>query len=235
MKETRHRTLIADDELLARKRLSRLLSAMPEFELISECETGEQALDFINKNEVDIALLDIKMPGLTGLDVKALIDQDLPIVIFTTAHPEHALKAFDLGALDYVLKPVEPTRLRKALDRAIERLPKSTETRRIALTSHGEVRLIDPRQISHATIDGALVTVSVKGETIFTDLSLRELEKRLPTDLFERVHRRSLLNLDHVERLQPLETGGYTAVTKSGEKVPISRQVARRLRQKFGL
>lgn len=234
--EGKLRVLIADDELLARRRITRLLAAMNDVELVAECADGEEVLTALEDEEVDVLLLDVQMPGLNGLDAAGLLGSQGPAVIFTTAHPEHAVAAFDVGAVDYVLKPIEASRLAKALDRARDRCSEAAESvDRLALTVQGEVRLLDPGDITHALFDGALVTVHTDKEALLTDLTLQELQRKLPSDDFERVHRRALLNLSKVDRLQPLPTGGYTAVTVGGAEVPISRQVARELRKRLGL
>ncbi len=118
MTEARLKVLIADDEQLARARLTRLLSALPEVELVGEATDGDEVLPRLREGGVDLVLLDIQMPKLTGTEALALWPKDGPRVVFCTAHAEHAVKAFDAGAVDYLLKPVEPARLKKALDRA---------------------------------------------------------------------------------------------------------------------
>ncbi len=229
------RVLIADDELLARRRLSRLLSAMTDVEIVAECETGEEVLEVLEHEPVDLAVLDIQMPGLTGLDVSGLIGKDGPQVVFATAHPEHALDAFEVGAVDYVVKPIEAARLAQAVERARQRFSAPDPVDRLALTVRGEVRLVEPRSITHALFDGHLVTVYVHGEELLTEMSLQELSRRLPRAQFLRVHRRALLNLEHIERLTPLPSGGYSARTDTGETVPVSRGTARKLRRRLGL
>ena len=234
--EGKLRVIIADDELLARRRITRLLSAMNDVELVAECADGEEVLSALEGSDVDVLLLDVQMPGLSGLDAAGLLGPNGPTVIFTTAHAEHAVAAFDVGAVDYVLKPIEASRLAKALDRARDIRGKASDpVDRLALTVQGEVRLLDPGDITHALFDGALVTVHTKHEAFLTDLTLQELQRKLPAEGFDRVHRRALLNLTKVDRLQPLPTGGYTAVTVGGAEVPISRQAARELRKRFGI
>lgn len=232
------RVLIADDELLARRRLTRLLSAMPDVELAGECASGEEVLARVRAGGVDVLLLDIHMPGLTGLDAMALLPAEGPYVIFCTAHSSHAVEAFDAGAVDYVLKPVEAARLQKALERAGARraaVAGADSVQRLAIPMRQGIVLVDPREISHAVLDGELVTVSTAQGDYLTDFTLQELEEKLPPGLLERVHRRALLNLDHVVRLEPLETGGFTARTRRGQAVDVSRQAARALRRRFGL
>ncbi len=183
------------------------------------------------------------MGARSGLEVsRAAADLGVE-VIFTTAHPEHAVAAFDLGAVDYLLKPTDAERLGTALARARQRIDAThagtsvgaPAAARLALTVRGEIRLVDPGEISHALHDGALVTVFAGGTALLTELSLNEIEQRLPPGRFARVHRRALLNLDRVDRLRPLPTGGYLAVTGDGHEVPVSRQAARGLRRRLGI
>ncbi len=234
--------LIADDELLARRRLARLLAELPGVALVGECCSGQELLATLarGEQEVDLVLLDIHMPGLSGLEAGALLPEDGPYIIFTTAHEEHALAAFDLGAVDYLLKPIDAVRLGKALLRARRRLgaqasQPAAELVRLPVATRQGIRLLDPRELSHATFDGELVTLHTRGGPLLTDFSLQDLEERLPAGVFERVHRRALINLEQLACLDPLETGGYTARMHDGGLVPISRQAARRLRRRLGL
>ncbi len=238
MSEEKLRVLVADDELLARKRLVRLLGAMPDVELAGEVEDGDQVLAFLRDNDADVVLLDIEMPRLTGLEAMGLLPEGDPVIVFCTAHASHAVSAFDGGVADYLLKPVDAARLKKALERSRQRLqtrpPPSRGAKLAVETRHGVV-LFDGEELRAAMIDGETVTLNTTRGTFVTDLRITELEKKLAGTSFERVHRRALLNLDHVEQLEPLETGGYFAVLTDGARVPISRQAARRLRRTFGL
>ncbi len=247
------RVLIADDEQVARSRLQRLLGAMPDVKVVGECEDGDQVLARVREGGVDVVLLDIQMPKLKGTEALALWPKDGPQVVFCTAHSQHALEAFEGGALDYVLKPVEAARLSKALARARERGSAERfhaevakfQIDRLPITTRQGVVLVDPESISHAVLEGELVTVFAGAEKYLTDYSLNELEERLGKGgdfprppggaVFERVHRRALLNLKAVARLEPLETGGYFARTHSGHSVEVSRQAARDLRKRLGL
>ncbi|WP_342379091.1 response regulator [Myxococcus stipitatus] len=249
------RVLIADDELLARKRLSRLLSALPDVEVCGEAADGEAVLAAVRAGGVDVVLLDIHMPGLSGLDALALLPQGRPHVVLCTAHAEHAVEAFEHGAMDYVLKPVEPARLQKALERVRARMEPGARPREVAVPAEKPVAsaaapralarlpiptrqgivLVDPETISHAALDDELVTVFTAQGEFLTDFTLNELAEKLPSELFHRVHRRALLNLRQVSRLEPLETGGYLARTARGHAVEVSRQSARELRRMLGL
>lgn len=237
------KVLVADDEALARQRLTRLLGALPDVEQVGEAKDGDEVLARIAAGDVDVVLLDIQMPKLTGVEALALWPADGPLVVFCTAHAQHAVSAFDGGAVDYLLKPVEPARLKKALDRAREKGAlkafraevKKAKVARLAITTRQGVVLVDPLTISHAVLEDELVTVFAGDQQYLTDYSLQELADRLPADKFERVHRRALLNLEHVQRLEPIETGGYFARTRHGHSVEVSRQAARDLRKRLGL
>jgi two-component system LytT family response regulator len=235
------RVALADDEAMARKRLSRLVESLKDAELVGAFESATELLEALPGLQADVVLLDIQMPELTGLDAAALLAQEGgPYVIFVTAHSEHALTAFEHGALDYVLKPVDVARLAQALARARRMLPRSHDAEpelppRLAIQTMKGIVLVDPQQISHAVYDGQLVTLCAAGRNIVTDWSLSELETRVPGGLLLRVHRRYLLNLAEVERLEPVEDGGYNAVTRAGAVVPVARQAARVLRKRLGL
>jgi two-component system LytT family response regulator len=243
--------LVADDEAIARKRLLRLLAAMPDVAVAGECADAREVLERVRAGGIDVVLLDIQMPELSGLEALQLFPADGPLVIFCTAHTAHAVAAFDVGAIDYLLKPIEAARLRKALDRARDRDARrrySDELARfkdrgaaerpldrLALPTRQGIVLLDPLSVSHAELDGELVTVHTADAQYLSALSLQELETRLPGDRFARVHRRALVNLEHVVRLEPNEVGGYTARTRNGRAVEISRQAARDLRKRLGL
>lgn len=233
--------LIADDEQLARARLKRLLGAMKGVEVVGEATDGASVLEKVRAGGIDVVLLDIQMPKLTGTEAVAAWPPGGPFVIFCTAHAEHAVEAFERGVVDYLLKPVEAARLEKALERARQResrekfqgAVKQAQLSRLAITTRQGVVLVDPGAVTHATLEDELVTVFTTGEKYLTDFTLQELHERLPT--MERVHRRALLNLAAVAKLEPLETGGYTARTNGGHAVEVSRQSARELRKRLGL
>lgn len=233
------RVLLADDELLARKRLARLLAEVPGVSIVAECVDADEVIARVKLGGVDVALLDIHMPGLTGLDALGAIGSALPAVVFCTAHPDHAIAAFEGGAIDYLLKPIELERLKKAIDRARARVASAPRgdapIARLPIETRQGIVLVDPARITHAVLDGALVVVVTLDGELMTDFSLQDLERRLPEGRFLRVHRRALLALEHVARLEPLPTGGYAAHTVRGHVVEVSRQAARALRRTLGL
>jgi two-component system, LytTR family, response regulator len=235
----RLRVLIADDEEMARRRMRRLLSSMPDVEIVAEAKSGEEALLLLDAHPVDVALLDVHMGRISGLTVSDTAAELGVEVVLTTAHAEHAVEAFDKGAVDYLLKPIDEARLVQALRRVRSRLaplPPAKESpalERLALEVRGEVLFLKTADISHALLEGELVTLFTRDAAHLTELSLTELEAKLPSLL--RVHRRALLALDHVSRLVPQPTGGYLAKTHGGHEVPVSRQAARELRRRLGL
>jgi two-component system LytT family response regulator len=237
------KVLIADDEELARTRLRRLLSAMEDIEVVGEAKDGDEVLARVKAGGVELVLLDVQMPRLSGTEAMALWPADGPLVVFCTAHAEHAVRAFDTGAVDYLLKPVEPERLKKALDRARGKSERARflaevhqhQLSRLAVPTRQGVMLVDPATITHAVLEDELVTVYTSTAALLTDFTLQELQERLPAGRVERVHRRALLNLEAVTQLDPLETGGYLARVAGGRSVEVSRQSARELRRRLGL
>lgn len=250
------RVLVCDDELMARKRVLRLLGELGGVEATIECESGEQVLARLREDDVDIAILDVNMPGMSGIETVLAMPEERPYIVFVTAHPEHAVRAFDVGAVDYVLKPIDDARLSKAIDRARAFLDHGPIGRaeggeagagantsanpprltKLAIATHDGAALVAPSEVTHATFDGTLVSVHTSSRTILTDDTLQDLETKLgPAGAFERVHRRAILNLDHVERLESVDSGGYVACLSTGKRVDVSRQSARKLRRRLGL
>ena len=242
------RVLVCDDEMMARKRVMRLLGELGGIDPPIECESGDEVLSRLQTEDVDVAILDVNMPKMSGIETVLAMPEERPYIVFLTAHPEHAVQAFEVGAVDYVLKPVDEARLAKALDRARQFLdhgrahdaaqPGPPRVGKLAIATHGGAALVSPADITHATFDGTLVTVHTSSRTILTDDTLQDLESKLGSGgpaTFERVHRRAILNLDHVERLESVDSGGYVACLSTGKRVDVSRQSARKLRRRLGL
>jgi two-component system LytT family response regulator len=238
------RVLVCDDELIARRRAARLLAEQPGVEVVAECASGGEVLARLAVEDIDLVVLDIHMPGMTGLETALQMPEDRPYLIFLTAHPEHAVAAFDVGATDYLVKPVDEVRLKKALDRARRQLDAplgrdphdaAVPLARLAIETRTGVVLLGPDEVTHAVFDGQLVTVHTRDRAILSESTLQELEQRLSAPHFERVHRRAIVNLLHVERLEPVLSGGYVARIAGGKTVDVSRQAARRLRRRFGI
>jgi len=236
---TELRALIAEDEAVARRRLRRLLEEAGGVQVVAEVEDGVALLERLREREVDLVLLDIRMPRLSGLEALALMEPGGPQVVVTTAHAEHAVEAFARDAADYLLKPVEPERLALALERVRRRLGErpaagALPERLVVPTRHGLV-LLRPDEVECALIEGASCLVFARGTRFVTDFRLSDLERRLPPARFRRVHRQALVDVERIERLEPTPTGGYVAFLHGGREVPVSRQEARELRRLWDL
>ncbi len=225
------RVILADDEALALQRLNRLVSSLPGVEIVASCATSADALSALREEPCDVAFLDIDMPGLSGLDLAALLGEDGPEVVFVTAHPEHALAAFGVGATDYLLKPVDAQHLARALARV---RPRAASPDPLAIPGARGLRLVRPEDISHATLDGETLTIHTREGPLICALTLGDLERRLP-DRFLRVSRRALVSLDAITLLSPGEDGGAIATLRGGALVAVSRAAARALRRRLGV
>ncbi len=254
------RCLIVDDEAPARDELRYLLSEVGGVEVVGAAATATEALVLIGGVDYDVVFLDIRMPAMSGLELAAILRERAlrPAVIFTTAHPDHAVEAFELSAVDYLLKPISTERLAASLDRvrAARRgagSPNEMSTRpaptttgggagrpggssRLAVQRGERTTLIDPEQIIVASAARGYSYLLVGSERLLTSYSLAELEQRLSSSFF-RVHRSYLVNLNHVVELRPDFRGGMVAVTDdpAATQVPVSRRQAAQLRQRLGL
>ncbi len=241
------KVLIVDDEALARKRSRRLVEAVGGFEVIGELRDGAELARFCRENTVEIVLLDIEMGELSGLDAMRLMDGEGPQVVFITAHSEHAVAAFDAGATDYVLKPVEAGRLKLALQRTEKRLEGRKDTSfdsldsseeieqpadRIAVPTRRGLMILQPEEISYALVDGASTIIHSTRGTLVTDFRIVALERKLSGHGFVRVHRRVLVNLAHIRTLERMGSS-YVAETSDGAQIPVSRQAAKELKARW--
>jgi two-component system LytT family response regulator len=248
------RAVIVDDEPLARTRLKRLLAAHPAIEIAGEAGDGEAACRLIDEVSPDLVFLDVQMPGLSGFDVLARLDPR-PRVIFITAYDEFAVRAFEEQAVDYLLKPVEPARLERALERVTgtdsagarveeERLARLIEAverrrtgpRRIAVRRGPKVVLVEPASILFCRAeDKYTVLYTAEGEHIL-DRTIEDLEQSLDPSMFLRIHRSVLVNLACVRDLTALEGGRFVVSLKdqAGTTLYASRAGARLLREKLG-
>ncbi|TNE89804.1 MAG: response regulator transcription factor [Deltaproteobacteria bacterium] len=226
------RVLIADDERLARDRMVRLLGAL-DVRVVAACPDGQALLDALETERVDAVFLDLEMPGLRGDEVAELLGSEGPLLVFATAHSQHAVDAFAQGAVDYLLKPFSRDRLQQAVERLRTRLtPIPSGDTRLALPTARGLRLLDPEDVRWCGIDGESVVVHTGEGEVFSSLRLTELERRLPA-CFRRVHRRALVNLDRVVELLDTPIGGYRARFDDGSEVEVSRAAARRLRREL--
>lgn len=236
------RILIVDDTRLARRELRTLLDGMDGVECIGEADDVPAARDAIAQLRPDVVLLDIQMPSGTGFDVLEGLERS-PLVIFTTAYDQYALRGFEANALDYLLKPVQSERLAAALEKARLQRPAACEDTRPMLRADDQVFLRDGErcwfvqlgQVGRIEVDGNYATVHFKGERAMLGRSLATLESRLDPALFFRANRNTLVNLRMVQSVDLSVGEGYTLTLRDGAEVEVSRRQARELRERLAL
>ncbi len=234
------KVLIVDDEFHAREELAVLLQELGEVEIIGNCASAMDAIKVINHEHPDVVFLDIKMPVLDGFDLLGMIDDEvMPYVVFVTAFDEYALKAFEEKTLDYLLKPVDPERLAKTMEKirtavASQHLPNYdiAPLNRIPCVSGHKIKLIDPVAVEYAHSDISGVRVFSADGGFYTELTLKVLEKRAG---YLRCHKQYLVNIDTVDEIITLDNGQAEIVTRSGHKLPASRRYLRKVKEVFGL
>jgi two-component system LytT family response regulator len=219
-----------DDEPLARQRIRQLLSVAPDFDIVGECDDGLKVEKAVRELRPDLVFLDIKMIHADGFTAQAAIRDLVRHVVFVTAYPEHATRAFDVAALDYLVKPLTSERFNAALDRVRRTGGVGTDaTPRIFLgTQQGGVS-VPIGDISWIEADGAYVVVHVGGKRHVLRESLAEMLQRLGAGRFVRIHRSAVVNLDHVRATRRVRDQGLEIELIDGTRVPVSRRQARQL------
>jgi len=251
----RTRVLIADDEPLARERLRTLLGAEEWVEVVGECQNGNEAVDSIAKLQPDLVFLDVQMPGATGFDVIDAVGPDrMPLVVFVTAFDKYALRAFDVHALDYLLKPFDRERFGQALGRARQQLERRSggdlERRLLELvqdlkgTSHrlerfvikagGRVFFVRSDEIDWIEAAGNYVKLHVASDAHLFRETMNALEAQLNPDIFYRIHRSHIVNIERVKELQPWFNGEYVVFLKNGTRLTLSRGYREKLQERIG-
>jgi two-component system, LytTR family, response regulator len=234
------RALVVDDEALARRNVTALLRRDPDIGSIAECSSGVSAIEEIRSSKPDLVFLDVQMPECDGFDVLELLGGDLPpAVVFVTAYDEYALRAFDAGALDYLLKPFDDARFGRALNRAKEKLahrlaPKPRTAERLVVRSQGQVLFVKPADIDWIEAAGYYACLHVGSDTHVLRRSLSELERDLEEENFIRIHRSIIVNLDRVRGLELHAEGDYEVVLSSKARLRLSRRYRKRLEERMG-
>ena len=234
------RILIVDDEPLARDRLRGLLRAEPAVEIIGECANGEEALAAIRARTPDLVFLDMQMPGGDGLQVIARLPvEGRPAIVFATAHEQYAVDAFDVAAVDYLLKPFDLDRLRLAVQRARDHLaergaarppaPAVRKHERLAVRTDGRIVFLRLNEIIRIEAADNHVVLHLAAERLQLRDTLTAIEARLDPLAFVRVNRSTIVQLDQVRELQPAMHGDYTIVLRDGTRVPLSRSLRSQL------
>jgi two-component system LytT family response regulator len=231
--------LVVDDEPLARRNLTVLLRRDPDIGSIAECGSGSEAIEEIRKSKPDLVFLDVQMPECGGFDVLELLGGDLSsTIIFVTAYDEYALRAFEAGALDYLLKPFDDARFSRALNRAKDKLAHYTPRRtqpveRLVVKSRGQVHFLHVADIDWIEAADYYVCLHVGSDTHLMRRTLLELERDLGEEKFIRIHRSVIVNLDRIRGLELQIGGEYEVVLKSKVRLRLSRRFRKRLQDRM--
>jgi two-component system LytT family response regulator len=233
------RALVVDDEPLGRSNILLLLRQNPEIEILGECGSALEGLDAIRKHHPDLVFLDVRMPEYDGFDVLEMLGRDAPpAVIFVTAYDQYALKAFDTGALDYLLKPFSNARFARALDRARERiaarerLPAKMD--RVTIKSAGRVVFLGVSEIDWIEAADYYASLHVGPKTHLVRRSMNELESDLDPAQFCRIHRSTIVNLERVRELRFDSDGEYELVLVDATKLRLSRRYRKEVQARLG-
>jgi two-component system, LytTR family, response regulator len=252
------RVVVADDERPARSFLVSLLRSFADVTVVGEAASGRDAVAVIEKERPDLALLDWQMPELDGIGVVRMLKKDaMPLIAFVTAYDEYAVRAFEVNAVDYLLKPVEKARLRETLNRAQERiehaeivaeqashvgaaidayetLAKPPYLERIPVRRREDVLIVPVQQIASIVAEGELLHITtVQKERHTITYRLKDLERRLDPSRFLRLGRGTLVNVDLITKVNTMPGGTHVAVLSTGQKLPVSRIQSRLLRERF--
>ncbi len=235
---SRIRALIIDDEPLARSNLKVLLQRDPDIECIEECGSGGEAVALIRQQRPDLVFLDVQMPECDGFEVLDLLKGDrLPVIVFVTAYDEHALRAFDAGALDYLLKPFDDSRFDLAMRRAKQKLAAEDlppqETPRLIVRSAGHVAYVPIADIDWVEAADYYVCLHVGPKSHLLRRSMAELERDLDPRLFCRIHRSAIVNLRRVDKLRVDAAGEYEVILEGGRKLRLSRRFRKALQDRM--
>jgi two-component system LytT family response regulator len=228
------KALLVDDEPLARFELRRLLRAHPEVEIVGEAKDGDEALRMIRESAPNVLFLDIRMPGMTGFDLLEKIDDQLPEVIFTTAYDQHALKAFEVNALDYLLKPIAPERLRAALHR-LEKRPVPSRLSQIFVRDGDRCWIVRLPDIFLLESEGNYTRLCFATHRPLIRRSLNSFEQQLDPQMFFRANRRQILNLTWIESTELSVDGSLSIRLRGAQTVALSRRRSDHLRTKLTL
>jgi two-component system, LytTR family, response regulator len=249
------KTLIVDDETLARRRIRRLLAAESDVEVIGECGDPQKAISFIQERNPDLVFMDVQMAGTDGFDVlQALPPKNTPAVIFVTAFDQHALRAFEVNALDYLLKPFDRARFQKAVERARVQLrqqsgavldhrltqlldtlgnrPRAAD--RVVIKSAGRIMFLRTDEIDWIEAADNYVRLHVGAEPHLLRETLGTLESRLDPAKFMRIHRSTVVNVDRLKELQPWFHGDYIVILQDGTRLNLSRTYRDRVIELLG-
>jgi two-component system, LytTR family, response regulator len=239
------RTIVVDDEPLAREVVREFLSADEEFEVVAECSNGFEAVKAVSEHDPDVLFLDIQMPKLDGFEVLSLLDRS-PLVVFVTAHDEYALRAFEVHALDYLLKPFSEERFRRVLSRVRQQLAvrerpavggiaaalrQKPLQRVVVRREDGSIQVIPASRIDYVEADDDAIMIATGGTKIRKQQTIGDLASELDEGRFVRIHRSYLLNIERIEKIELYAKDSRVAMLRDGARLPVSRAGYARLRE----
>jgi two-component system LytT family response regulator len=249
------KVLVADDEPLARERLAGLLSQEPDIEVVGQARDGEEAVTAIHDDSPDLVFLDVQMPQMNGFDVIEAVGSDkMPLVIFVTAYDQHALKAFQVRALDYLLKPFDRERFKDALSRARKQLERDEngdlgrrllalvkdlrrdqpKSDRLVVKSGGRLFFLRTDEIDWVEAAGNYVRLHVGPGSHLLRETMNAIEGRLDPEKFFRIHRSRIVNMERIQELQPWLNGEYAVLLRTGTRLTLSRGYREKLQDRLG-
>jgi two-component system LytT family response regulator len=249
------RTLIVDDEPLARERLATLLGSEADIEVVAQCRDGEEAVAAIQDHTPDLVFLDVQMPQMNGFDVIEAVGTDrMPLVIFVTAYDQHALKAFQVRALDYILKPFDRERFTEALTRARKQIEREEtgdlgrrllalvkdlrrdqpRSDRLVVKSGGRLFFLRMDEIDWIEAAGNYVRLHVGNTSHLLRETMNAIEGRLDPEKFFRIHRSRIVNMERIQEMQPWLNGEYAVVLRTGTRLTLSRGYREKLQERLG-
>jgi two-component system LytT family response regulator len=233
------RALVVDDESLARSNVKVLLRRDPDIAAVAECGSGLEAIEAIRQSKHDLVFLDVQMPECGGFDVLEVLGSDLPpAIIFVTAYEEYALRAFEAGALDYLLKPFDDARFERALKRAKDKIahysPRQPQlAQRLVVKDRGQVLFLNVADIDWVEAAGYYACVHVGSDTHIIRRTLLELERDLGEERFIRIHRSTIVNLERIRALELQDGGEYEVVLQAGARLRLSRRFRKALQDRL--
>ena len=248
------RTLVVDDEPLARERLTALLGGETDIEVVGQCRDGEEAVTAIVDHSPDLVFLDVQMPALNGFEViEAVGSEKMPLVIFVTAYDQHALKAFQVRALDYLLKPFDRERFQDALQRARTQIQRDEtgdigrrllalvkdlrrdqpKTDRLVVKSGGRLFFLRTDEVDWIEASGNYVRLHVGPASHLLRETMNAIEARLDPEKFFRIHRSRIVNMERIQEMQPWLNGEYAVVLRDGTRLTLSRGYREKLQERL--
>lgn len=255
------RVVIVDDEELARRGIRTRLQRSRDIEIVAECGNGREAIEAIRGTSPDLAFLDVQMPGKTGFDVIEAIGCDaFPFIIFVTAHDRYAIRAFEVNALDYLLKPIDDERFDAALQRARESLVRGRDSKvgrrlasvlgemavvgdnqqpppqpnRMVVRSGGRIQFVKTSEVDWIEAAGDYVTLHIGKKSLLLRETIAEMERKLKADGFTRIHRSTIVNLEQIVEMRALDNGEYRVLLRDSTELKLSRNYRHALRRLIG-